>query len=214
MVIVPLGLSMGPDFAVNGATGDGPEHWEVHLGGTPTHLSADEAKVWQAAFADPQRHARHEIDRQALEALLQSGDNGSPSTTTLVSTLLERGLLLEYDPDHGPFQDMFSGLTLFPLVQGLGNSADEPRGYRIGAFGDPYVAVDANVYAIWSYSFTSPSLWDACVGLAEGLDENVPAGEHPVNLDPHVLARDVAMVLPALVSTGSALLDPLNYEPR
>lgn len=60
-----------------------------------------------------------------------------------------------------PTEATFRGLQLFPLVQGFGNSPEQPASYTIGLGGEPLVEVDANIYAIWSYALTEASLWDS-----------------------------------------------------
>lgn len=210
-VIVPVGLNMGQDYT----EGDPSEHpsqfWEVHLGTESADLTADEVKAWGAAFLDPQRHANHEFDRQHLERLLRENENGLADPTPVVDGLLDRGLLLEYDPQHAPWEKLFSELKLFPLVQGLGNTPEEPGVYQIGLAGEPIVTVNANVYAIWSYSLTSQSLWRACSDLATGVDEDLEPGQEPLGYTPEGVAAEVGAALPVLISSGCAFIDPLNY---
>lgn len=210
-VIVPVGLNMGQDFS----SGDPAEHpsefWEVHLGTEAASLTPDEVRTWGAAFLDPQRHANHEFDRGHLEELLRQGENQVADPSAVVDGLLERGLLLEYDTDDAPWEQLFAGMKLFPLVQGLGNSPEEPAVYQIGIAGEPLVSVNANVYAIWSYSLASPTLWQACTDLAEGIDEGLEPGEQPLGYTPDGIAGEVGAALPVLVAGGCAFLDPLNY---
>lgn len=209
-VIVPVGLNMGQDFAACGSAERAPEYWQVHLGGEVVQLDADEVVAWGAAFMDPQQHAANEVDRQNLEARIRGLDNGLAEPSPVVSRLLERGLLVEFDPDGGQLEALFSGLQLFPLAQGMGNTPENLDRYEIGFAGNSLVEVGPNVYAIWSYAITEPSLWDACAGLAAGLDEDLEPGEQPYNLSAEDIAGDVAAALPVLVTGACAFLDPVN----
>ncbi|HEX6446600.1 MAG TPA: hypothetical protein VF053_16010 [Streptosporangiales bacterium] len=210
-VIVPVGLNMGQDFSSGNPAEHPSEFWEVHLGTESASLTPDEVRVWGAAFLDPQRHASHEFDRAHLEDLLRQGENGMADPAPVVDRLLERGLLLEYDTEAASWERLFGGMKLFPLVQGLGNSPEEPAVYQIGIAGEPIVSVNANVYAIWSYSLASPSLWQACTDLAEGIDEGLEPGQEPFGYTPDGVAGEVGAAIPVLVAGGCAFLDPLNY---
>lgn len=128
----------------------------------------------------------------------------------LVSSLLERGLLVEFDPIAGPLQELFGRLRLLPQGQGLGSTPDDPARHRIGFGGQPVAEVTSNVYQLWSFSLTFPSLWDACVDMAAAAD----AGSGALDVSPEALAREVGAAVPLLVSAGAAFLDPLNYELR
>lgn len=209
-VIVPVGLDMGQDFAASGSAEHAPEYWQVHLGGELVQLDADETVVWGAAFLDPQQHAVNEVNRQSLEARLRGMDRGPTDPAPTVTRLLERGLLIEFDPVGGPLEAMFRGLQLFPLAQGMGNTPEHVDRYSIGFGGRALVEVGPNVYSVWSYAITEQSLWDACAGLATGLDEDLAPGDHPYNLTTEDVAGDVAAALPGLVTSACAFLDPVG----
>lgn len=215
-VIVPVGFLMGPEFGVDGPPDRDPLHYEIHLGGDPQDLGVEEFAVWAAAFTDPPRHANLEVDRKALEEFLRSDDGIAgrmPDPAPLVSSLLERGLLVEFDPIEGPLQPLFRRLRLFPQGQGIGSTPDLPDAYHIGFGVQPLVRVSSNVYQLWSYSMTFPALWDACVDMAEAAGTDLAPGEEPIDVDAEALAREIGSVIPMLVSAGAAFLDPLNDEP-
>lgn len=215
-VVVPVGFVMGPEFGPDGPTDRAPRYYEVHLGSVPQNLSETEFAVWAAAFADPPRHARLEVDRASLERYLRDDDGlAGPidDPDPLVSSLLDRGLLVEFDPIDGPLRELFSALRLFPQGQGLGSTPDEPARYRIGFGGQPVAEVSGNVYQLWSYSLTFPTLWDACVDMAAAVTRARSGGE-PLDVSAELLAREVAAAIPLLVSAGAAFVDPLNYDAR
>lgn len=209
-VIVPVGLRLGYEyFDVDPARFD-EEQLRVHFGDQLLELPDDEAAAWTAAFADPVRHARHEFTRSRLEADLR-GHPAIPDAAAVVTRLLDRGLLVEFEPVGGPLEELFRTVQLYPLGDGLGNSPDDPRMYRIGNRGETCLAVPPEVYAIWSYSLTGRTLWSACADLAEAFDEDLQPGEEPAGFTPEEFARDVAAVLPALIASRCAFIDPLNY---
>lgn len=208
-VIVPVGLTMGPDFAGGGAGGEPTGSWQVHLGTEAASLAPDELRAWGIAFSDVQRHADHRFTRAHLEELLRTGEDGTGDPASSVSGLLDRGLLLEYDPAGADWEPLFGAVNLYPLVQGMGNSPEDPAAYRLGVGGEPILSVNANVYGIWSYALASRSLWNACAELAAGIDQDLPPGEEPYDYTPAGVAAQVGAALPLLVVTGCAFLDPV-----
>lgn len=209
-VIVPVGLRLGYEyFEVEPARFD-DELLRVHVGEQLLELPDDEAAVWTAAFADPIRHGGHEVTRSSLAADLRDHPLVA-DPVAVIERLLDRELLVEFEPVDGPLEGLFRAIQLYPLGEGLGNSPDDPRMYRIGNRGESCVAVPPEVYAIWSYSLTGRTLWSACVDLAEGYDEDLRPGEEPAGFAPEEFARDVAAVLPALIASRCAFIDPLNY---
>lgn len=211
-VIVPAGLNMGQDFGPGDPAERPSEFWQVHLGTVAADLTRDEVTVWGAAFVDVQRHANGEMNRAALAALVKENDADVDDPDAVVAGLVDRGLLVEYDPENGSVEGIFREHQMFPLVQGMGNSPEEPTGYELGIGGQTLVTVNADVYAVWSYALTCRSLWDACAELAQGLDEDLEPGEEPVGLTAEAVAAQVAAALPVLVVSGCCFLDPLNYE--
>lgn len=214
-VIVPVGFIMGPEFGPDGSHDRDPRHYEIHFGADPQELTETEFTVWAGAFVDPPRHANLEVDRTSLENHLRTDDGlvgPIADPAPLVSALVERGLLLEFDPLEGPLQELFSNLRLFPQGQGLGSTPEEPNLYRIGFGNQPVAQVTSNVYQLWSYSLTFPALWDACVDMAEAANTDLQPGEQPVDVSAEALAREVGAAIPLLVSAGAAFLDPLNYD--
>lgn len=208
-VIVPVGLSMGQDFADMDPAERHEGTWQVHLGAEAVRLTPEELRAWASAFADVPRHAEHTFTRDRLEALLRQNGDGSADAAPAVADLVDRGLLLEYDPADSDWELLFTGLRLFPLVQGMGNTPERPAQYELGIAGEPILSVTATVYGLWSYSFTSPTLWTACVELAEGVDQDLEPGEEPLGYTPAGVAAEIGAAIPLLVATGCAFLDPV-----
>lgn len=201
MVVVPVGFVMGPEFGDDGPDDREPWYWEVHLGGNAQQLSATEFSAWAAAFVDPPSHAQLAVNRQTLENYLANNDDGLTGPIAepgpVVTELLERGLLAEFDPVDGPLADLFGGLRLFPQGRGLGSTPEEPQIYRIVFDDMELVRVSREVYRLWSYALRYPSLWEACDRLTRS---------DPTRRERR--ARELAAALPALVSAGAGFLDP------
>ncbi|MGH3095093.1 MAG: hypothetical protein ACRDMV_03735 [Streptosporangiales bacterium] len=201
-VIVPVGFIMGPEFGAGGPVDRDPLYWEVHLGGDSQQLTVEEFSAWSEAFTDPPKHAELTVNRQSLEQRLTENDGGLAGAIDnpdpIVTSLIERGLLVEFDPVNDWLQHLFDRLRLFPQGQGIGSTPDAPDVYRISFADVVLVNVSANVYRLWSYAVRFPTLWQACSGLAGSTGA------------PEPLAREVAAVVPLLVSAGAAFLDPLS----
>ncbi|MEV4757558.1 hypothetical protein AB0J86_20935 [Micromonospora sp. NPDC049559] len=206
-VIVPVGLSMGPRYRYVRPPDPTPECYEIHLGDDLVELTEAEAAVWAASFVDAERHAKLKIDRKALIQYLQTVPRPEPRAEEIVDDLLSRGLLLEFDPE-GTLEAVFRRYKLLPLGEGLGSTPEEPHLHRIGHAGQAKAAVPIQVYSQWSYAYLHPSLWDACAFYADESEE-AEEGEELLNLTPEEVARDTAMNLPLLISTGCAFLDPI-----
>jgi hypothetical protein len=125
-----------------------------------------------------------------------------------VASLVERGLLLEFDP-QGPLQELFGRYRLFPTAEGMGTTAEEPEFHRIGRMGTPLVAVHNDAYVMWAFSFLHSNLWEACAYFARADVEELEEDEDPIGLTPDSVAREVAVNLPMMISTQCAFLDPV-----
>lgn len=214
-VIVPVGLDMGPVYDADGPVDRPPPYYEVHFGGDPQRLTAAEYTAWLGTFADPDAHADLRVDREWLEQYLKS-DGAGPAgplddPTPLVSQLLDRELLLEYDPDDSAMEEVFGLLRLYPRAVGRGSDPEEPGRYRIGYVGDVFLEVSGVVYQIWAHSPTFPSLWETCRCFVES-NSDLASPEQPFDLTADEVARETGYAVPLLVSTGAAFLDPVNYE--
>ncbi|NIL44254.1 hypothetical protein HCB17_26585, partial [Salinispora arenicola] len=70
----------------------------------------------------------------------------------LVDRLIDRGLLLEFDPE-GPLEELFRRYRLFPTAEGMGSTTREPEYHRMGHGNRPLVAVHNDAYVMWAFSF-------------------------------------------------------------
>src|SRR5262245_9141824 len=150
-VIVPVGLSLGPSYRLVTPPDPDPEFWAVRLGTESEELNDDEFQVWGRAFLDPERHERLEVNRQTLRRDLVASGKGPTDPDPVIDRLLDRGLLVEFDPD-GPLEAVFRRLKLFPLAEGMGNTPEEPYRYHIGHNGVSHVKTTPLVVGLWAFS--------------------------------------------------------------
>lgn len=207
-VIVPVGLSMGPRFRYVRPPDPTPECYEIHLGDDLLELTETEAAVWAAAFIDAESHAKLKVSRESLIRLLQTAPKPEPRAAEIVDDLLQRGLLVEFDP-YGDLEPVFRRHKLLPLGQGLGSTAEEPHLHRIGFANQPILGVPVDVYGLWSFSFRDSDLWQSCVLYADDA-ENVEDGDEPSEMTPQQVARDVSIHVPLMIATSCAFLDPVT----
>ncbi|WP_025620508.1 hypothetical protein [Salinispora cortesiana] len=208
-VIVPVGLNLGPSYRYVTPPDPNPEFWEVRLGNDSEELTDDEFQVWGRAFLDPERHARLEVTRETLQRDLLAAGAGPASPGPVIDQLLDRGLLIEFDP-NGELEKPFRRIKLHPLAEGMGNTPEEPDRRLIGHNGQAHVKVNYTVYNLWAFSSTVSSLWQACVLAAELADEQRAAGEDVDPMTAAELALDVANVTPMLIASGCAFLEPVR----
>ncbi len=205
-VIVPTGLSMGPRYRYVRPPDPTPECYEIHLGDDLVELTETEAAVWAAAFIDAERHAKLEVNRESLIRLLETAPNPEPQAGELVDSLIQRGLLIEFDTE-GDLEPIFRRHKLLPLGQGLGSTAEEPHLHRVGLANQPILALPNDVYGLWSFSYLSSDLWAACAYYADADQEELEPGEEPLGLTPEGVAQDVAVHLPLMIATSCGFLD-------
>ncbi|MEN3613861.1 hypothetical protein AAH979_30455 [Plantactinospora sp. ZYX-F-223] len=202
-VIVPVGFSLGPQHRYVRPADPEPESWEVHLGGDMVDLNDAEIGVYGAAFLDVEGHSNLRVNRDWLVQSLLTAPKPQADAEGLVTGLLERGLLLEFDPE-GPLEEVFRRYRLFPTAEGMGTTPEEPEYHRMGHHNKALVAVHNTTYTMWAFSFLHPNLWTACEYLA-AVDE----GEEPSGLTASQVAREVALNLPMMIATQCAFLDPV-----
>ncbi|NJP32849.1 hypothetical protein [Micromonospora thermarum] len=205
-VIVPVGLNLGPSYRYVTPPDPNPEYWEVRLGNDSEELTDEEFHVWGRAFLDPERHARLEVSRETLRRDALAAGNGPTDPEAVIDRLLDRGLLIEFDPD-GELEKPFRRIKLYPLAEGMGNTPDEPDRRLIGHNGQAHVKVNYTVYGMWAYSSTIGSLWDACVDFEAGTKEQHEAGEDVEETSAAEVAAEAAKTVPMLIASGCAFLD-------
>lgn len=210
-VIVPVGMMLGEYFRVDAVSAPTPEFWHVSVGGNAAKLNADEIKVWATAMLEPERQAKLEGTREVLIESVRAATKGVISRPgKIIDDLLSRGLLLEFDPEHGDMETVARKHRLFPLGVGMGNSGEDPMMYRIAVGSEPRIGVNGDVYALWSNSLYYLNLWDSCEQFAKEMNQYVRTSSGMEELDAESVMRELAVNIPLLVSAECAFLDPLN----
>jgi hypothetical protein len=138
-----------------------PHGATVLLGGRPAVLDTDEHRVWTAALGDP----RHPADLPwTAHHVATTARLPRPEVDAVLRSLTERGLVVEVDPaDPRPAA---RGLTLLPLAEGWGNTAQDPATFRYGLGGVELVSLPRLLHDGLSLAGRWPHLADAAAGLA------------------------------------------------
>jgi hypothetical protein len=207
-IVVPVGFNLGARHRYVSPPDPQPDSYEIHLGAEIVELAADEAAAYAFAFLDVERHATLKVTREWLIQAMRTAPQPQPDAERLVNGLVDRGLLLEFDPD-GPLESVFRRYRLFPTAEGMGTTAEEPEYYRMGHLGQPLVAVPNDTYMMWAFSYLHPNLWEACAYYAKADVEELEEGEEPIGLTAEGIARQVATNLPMMVTTLCAYVDPV-----
>lgn len=203
-IIVPVGRQLG-------CPAPSPEVNLVGLDGAAEELDVHEATVWKAAFANPAHHAKLSVTRSFLADDISAKAPTITNPASVIGELLERGLLLEFDPVDGKLEDILNLYTLYPNADGLGSTPANPDTYRIGRDNNPFVEVNAIVYFIWAFSYIGDSLWGACQSYLDQLIEANPERAATDAAPPALnVAREISVNIPLLVSTTCAVLDKSN----
>jgi hypothetical protein len=205
-LIFPLGHYLGADVGASGT--DEPSHvvrigWQLHR-----LADNDQLAAWALAHGlpAPSQGEPAPWTRSALEGAARAGGNSNISGA--LDDLIERDLVLEVMPDSPEAVEFAKACRTRSLLIGLGNSADEPLLYGIGAAQNvPAVRVPGFAYELWKWGHACDSLWHACQVLA--------AADGAANLeqsDPErVLSRCLAAIQ-VLLAHGAMYLDEARED--
>src|ERR1044072_4053742 len=105
-----LCLDAAPDSAV----------YHVRLGWRDVGLTVAEFMVWSLAHGMPERLDRPWTVQAVVDAAAEAGD-----VSSVVEELIAKGLLAAVAPGTDEVREFASTHRVFPLVLGLGNTADE-----------------------------------------------------------------------------------------
>lgn len=209
MVIVPVGLSLGPLYPIVEKPDKSapPEFCDVMFRQDMARLTPSEYVVWTSAFADAKRVQRLELGREALAAAVPRSTRKAADVDAIVDDLVKRELLLEYEVGDGLGEDVLRRLQLYPAAHGLGNEAGDPDWFHIGTRKEVLISVTALVYGLWASSRQEASIWDTCVKLCEDNAQAISEGE---DLDEMSLTEPLEALsnnIPLLVTSGCAYVD-------
>lgn len=204
--VIPAGFPLGPRYDRADPPARQPRTYEVHLADDIVDLGEEEYLTYVFASRDRDRHAVNGYTRSHLVQDVRRDLPGAEAES-LVDKLLQRGVLLEVDPD-GDLEPVFRRHRLFPTGQGLGGTPEDPHLHTIAVGGEPVMRLSEVPATMWAFSFLYASLWEACADLAAG-DAELIEGGGPAGLSAAGVARDVARGVSVMIATRSAFLDPL-----
>lgn len=186
--LLPVGYPLGPSYPP-GLTAPVEAAMEIRIGDGFRRLSTARYQVWMVAM--------EAFDRHGLEVACSRQEIADVDGQ--IGALLLEGLLIELADQPLDNTDLLDRHRLVPIGFGLGNSLDAPDRYLISQFAPgSEVTVDVRVYLAWALSTQPISIGDAARRLAL---------EHGIGPEP-ILAQ-LALNLPLLVTSGSALIDTI-----
>lgn len=205
-VIMPVGKSLGANFAADAETGDEPLSYEIHLGENVEDLTRDEWTVWALAHERLYAHRLHGFTRMALSVVVEDKAGLGGRGDAVIDDLVARRVLASVDL-HGPRRDDFLKThRLIPTAMGLGGRAGEPGRRWMALNGETVLDVDQVAYSVWAFSYLDGSIW-------RGSEEyRAPKGVEPDFPDAFTLEEILSAVaadLPAIVASGCGYLEPL-----
>jgi hypothetical protein len=184
--MLPVGYPLGPSYPPD-ATGSIEAAMEIRFGDAFRRLSVARYQAWMVAM--------EAFDRPRLQAACARQE--IPDASGHIDALLLDGLLIELAETPLDNLALLERHRLIPIGFGLGNSLEAPDRYLISQFAPgSEVTVDVRVYLAWALSTRPISIADAARRLGR---------EHGIGPEP-ILAQ-LALNLPLLVNSGSALID-------
>jgi hypothetical protein len=201
-LVLPLGHAMGPFHQHRGAP---PAYWVVRLGwDSPLLPDQATADVWALAHGLPGRVGREPWTRSALCAAARDAGVGDPET--VLSALVERGLVAEVTPGTEAAAEFAGTHRVQSLLLGLGELPDQRGIDGIGLLGMPALArVPLGTYEFWQWGHLWPTLAEAAAGLAEMAAQSP---EHaPEEAEPAQVLDRMLRELHQLLAVGAVYLD-------
>jgi hypothetical protein len=200
MTILPVGKPLGARFPSADPPADEPDFYEVHVGNEVESLSPMEWFVYYGAYADPDQHADHLVDRDYLIKSL-SNEISASKISAEIDTLLSRGLLIEANLRGNSALDVLTGYRLIPTGVGISNAPDNPDLRWIGQHGESLLGIPQLSFLVWAFSYRTTSMWECCEMFAED----------PASIDDATaqdMAAQIADSLPSIVSLELGYLEP------
>lgn len=201
-LILPIGHYLGAHVPEAGADAD---FHTVRIGWETYKLAGnDELAVWALAHGLPTTGSDEESPwtRPAIEGAARVG--GIPNVATTLFDLISRDLLIEVSPGTAEAVAFAQAYRTRSLLIGLGNTAEEPTLYGLGASGSapPVIKVPIFAYELWTWGHACDSLWHACHVLAAVGD---PAD--PDRTDPRRVLTRCLSAIRLLLACGAIYLD-------
>jgi hypothetical protein len=206
-LILPIGHYLGAHLPQPGADAD------IHLVriGWETHRleGNDQLAVWALAHGLPTSGSDDEPPwtRSTIEGAARVG--GVPNVATTMFDLISRDLLVEVSAGTAEAVAFAQAYRTRSLLVGLGNTAEEPTLYGLGASesAPPAIKVPLFAYELWTWGHACDSLWHACHVIAAAGDPTDPDRTDPR----HVLTRCLSAIR-LLLACGAIYLDEARED--
>ena len=202
MTILPVGKPLGACFPAADPPAEEPDFYEVHVGDQVESLSPLEWFVYYGAFADPDQHADHLVDRDWLIKNL-SNEISASKISAEIDGLLGRRLLIESNLRGNSAMDVLTGYRLVPTGVGIGNSPEDLELRWIGQHGEAMLGIPKLSFLVWAFSYRTASMWECCDMFA-GNPESVDGATA------EDLGAQIADTLPSIVSMELGYLEPAD----
>lgn len=201
-LILPVGHYLGAHLPQSGADAD---FHLVRIGWETYKLEGNaQLAIWALAHGLPTDGSDEESpwSRSAIEAAARVG--GIPNVATTLFDLSSRDLLVEVRPGTPEAVAFAQAYRTRSLLVGLGNTAEEPTLYGLGASesAPPVVKVPIFAYELWTWGHACDSLWHTCHVLAAAANP-----EDPDRTDPRRVLTRCLSALRLLLACGAIYLD-------
>jgi hypothetical protein len=207
-LILPIGHYLGAHVPRSGADAD---FHAVRIGWETYKLEGNgQLAVWALAHGLPTTGSDEEPPwtRSSVEGAARVG--GIPNVATTLFDLISRDLLIEVRPGTPEAVAFAQAYRTRSLLVGLGNTADEPTLYGLGASesAPPVIKVPILAYELWTWGHACDSLWQTCHVLAAAGD---PAD--PDRRDPQRVLTRCLSAIRLLLACGAIYLDEAREDP-
>jgi hypothetical protein len=206
-LILPIGHYLGAHIAQPGADAD---FHIVRVGWETYKLEGnDQPAVWGLAHGLPPTGSDEEPPwtRSAIEGAAHV--SGISNVATTLFDLITRDLLIEVTPGTPEAVAFAQAYRTRSLLVGVGNTAEEPMLYGLGASESaaPVIQVPMFAYELWSWGHLCDSLWHMCHVLAAAGD---PAD--PDRTDPRRVLTRCLSAIRLLLACGAIYLDEARED--
>lgn len=202
MTILPVGKPLGACFPAVDPPAEEPDFYEVHVGNEVESLSPMEWFVYSGAYAEPDQHADHLVDRDWLIKNL-SAEVSASKISAEIDNLLSRGLLVEANLRGNSAMDVLTDYRLIPTGVGISNAPEDPSLRWIGQHGEGLLGIPQLSFLIWAFSYRTASMWDCCSMFAADPDSVDGATAED-------MGAQIADSLPSIIAMELGYLEPAD----
>lgn len=166
-LLLPIGRYLGVVYPKPGGTDDetAEHHHVVSLGPEIHQLTDAQFQLWAHAHGQPDQLTERIWTAEA--ALESAAKAGVERPYEQLRTLTRAQLVIEVNANLEDIVYFGYEHQLFPLMLGLGNTAENPTSYAAGFINRPMVGMNSIVYDVFGWAQLDNNLWDACQNSAE-----------------------------------------------